>query len=158
MAKSWDGISGAEFHFTADGTAELGNLTFTRPVTVLRMLGEYTIGVTGAPAAVDSVIIGVGVAVVSTDALAAGTGSLPDPFGDQTYPWLYWAAHAFHYTDTNLNSASASASIRKEISVKSMRKIKGDREAIVWVANYFNIAGNPPMSIVGSALRILVAG
>jgi len=157
MAKQWEGISGSETHFTADATSIFGSFQPTTPMTVMRLLGEYTISPTSSPAANDSVSIGVGVCVVSSDAFAVGASAVPEPFGDQAYPWLYWAVHPLHYPDTNADPAAQSGSVRAMIDVKSMRKLKGDRETLIWVGSYFNIAGNPPLSVVAGALRVLTA-
>ncbi len=156
MAKDWEGITGAETHFTADATAIVGSFSPDRATTVLRILGSYIIGPTSAPTAADVCAVSVGVGVVSSDALAAGAGSMPDPFGDQSFPWLYWASHPFHYASTAVVQLGPMGETRVNIDVKSMRKLK-EREALVWVADYFDFNGAPPMSFVGSALRVLTA-
>jgi len=156
MSKGWDGISGSLQGFAADGTAILGTLPFTSPGTILRIIGEYAIGLNGAPTAGDVATVSVGIAVVSSDAAIAGATALPEAFGDQPYPWLYWASHAMHFRTTTEDPSSQQSSGRFSIDVKSMRKVK-DRETVVWIADYFNFNGDPPLAVAASALRILIA-
>jgi len=157
MTKQWEGVSGTDQHFTADATAILGRLEPPDAITVLRMLGEYVIAPTSAPVAGDAATVSVGICVVSTDAFNVGASAMPEPFGDQGYPWLYWASHPMHFAGTSLDPSSASASVRRSFDVKSMRKMKGDREALVWVVDYFNIVGDPPLICMAGGLRILTA-
>jgi len=142
---------------TNDGTFILGSFQPTEPQTVLRMLGEYTIFPTSAPVAGDAAAVSVGICVVSSDAFAVGATALPEAFGDQAYPWLYWASHPLAFNGTVVDASQQGASVRRGFDVKSMRKLKGDRETLVWVADYFDLVGTPPLTIMGSAVRILTA-
>jgi len=156
MAKGWEGISGSLQGFSTDGTALLGTLPFTTPGTILRIIGEYAVGLNGAPVAGDVATVSVGIGVVSSDAAIAGATALPEAFGDQAYPWLYWASHAMHFRTTTEDPSSQQGSGRFSIDVKSMRKVK-QRETLIWVADYFDFNGTPPLAVAASALRILVA-
>ncbi len=156
MTKEWGGISGSRQTFTADGTALVGSLAPARPSTVLRILGEYTVHPTAAVAAGDAAVISVGIGVVSSDAAAVGSTAMPEPFGDQAFPWLYWGSHAFSFPSTTQDPSHLAGSGRFSIDVKSMRRLK-TRESLVWVADYFDFSGQPPLTLVGSALRVLLA-
>ncbi len=159
MAKHWHAISRANFALTATGTSAGNSLALTGPWTVLRMLADYIINFTAGSTIVadDQAVISLGIGVVSSDAFAAGAGSLPDPGGEPEYPWLYWAQF-------NLNAIEATpeqvtndvGAIRRSIDIHSMRKLK-PRESLVWVVEYGDIQGAPPVHIMLGTTRVLVA-
>ncbi len=158
MPKHWHFMNGASLGLSADSTVlgSAGLVGGGTPFTVIRMLGGYIIGPTSAPAALDDVTIGVGIGVVSADALAAGAGSVPDPIEEPDFPWLYWRSHDFFFAGTDPESANVSASLRVDFDIKSMRKIK-PREALIVVVQYANTVGNPPLHVGVQQTRVLVA-
>jgi len=157
MSKHWAAIGSAELHLVANSTGLLGVSNVEHPgETVLRMIGEYIVVPTAAPTAADAAILAFGIGVVSSDAAELGATALPDPNDEAEYPWLYWASHAFHFQDTSVDPSQAGGSIRKAFDVKSMRKVK-PRESLVFVVQYTNIAGSPPMTIVSGVVRVLTA-
>ena len=158
MPKHWHGITAGEIHLVGTGTQIVGAFSgvATTPYTVLRMLGEYIIVPTSAPTAADAVLISSAIGVVSDDAVAVGATAMPDPLSDVEYPWLYWASHPFHFSSTSVDPSQAGGSVRVKFDMKSMRKIK-PRESLVWVFEYFDVAGTPPMSVFAGDLRFLVA-
>ncbi len=155
MAKHWHVIAGLSQAFTVDSTKIGGSLSLDGPWTVLRCLVEYIITPTSAPAALDDVTIAVALGVVSSDAVAVGPTAMPDPVAEPDYPWLYWASHEFFFAGTDPESASAGASIRRVVDSRSMRKMK-PRESLVWVAEYANTVGNPPIHLGIGQTRVLV--
>ena len=156
MAKHWDEIGAATVAFGGSSTILTAALAFDEAWTVIRLLGEYSVGPGVAPVAGDQVAIGVGIGVVSSDAVAAGAGSMPDPVLEPGYPWLYWADHRLSFSSTSVDPSSNSASLRRAFDVKSMRKIK-PRESLVLVAEYLNIVGDPPINFLAGKTRVLVA-
>jgi len=154
QTKSWTSLSASAFNLTGNGTDLGGTLTSSLPFTVLRMLGEYIIGLDAAPTAQDSCEISVGIGVVSTDAATLGSTAVPDPGDEPDFPWLYWASHHFHFLDTALQPADASGSIRHAFDIRSMRKLKA-RESLVMVVQYFNVAGTPAMQFSAATTRVL---
>ncbi len=157
MAKHWHSIAAVSLGLTADGTSLGGALALDGPWTVIRHIGGYVICQFSAPVANDEVTITVGCGVVSSDAFAAGAGSVPDPAGEPDYPWLYWKAHDFFYSTTDPQSGGAdSGSVRVDFDSRSMRKLK-PRESLIWVVEYGNIVGAPIMKVQLQQSRILVA-
>ena len=122
----------------------------------MRLIGEYTIAATSAPAASDEVVIGVGIGVVSTDAAGAGSSAMPDPLGEPEYPWLYWKAHPLFFAGTDPEGAGQNYSLRQSFDVKSMRKLK-PRESLVLVLQYLDVAGTVPITIAHGHTRVLLA-
>ena len=120
------------------------------------MLGEYIVGPQVAPVAADAASIGVGIGVVSSDAVSAGASALPDPNGEADYPWLYWAQHDFFFGSTATDPASLASSLRRPFDIKSMRKLK-PRESLVAVIQYSDISGAPPLHVEFTQTRVLVA-
>ena len=162
MRKHWVGVTGYGQDLGAFGTFLVQQVGGTGGLadafTVIRMLGEYTIFPTSALVQGDEATISVGIAVVSSDAATVGPTAMPDPADDQEYPWLYWASHPFGANNAVEESALASMSGRFRFDIKSMRKIKPS-ESIVTVVQAADVgsAGQPPMTIVGGGLRVLLA-
>ena len=156
MTKDWTSIPSTSFALTANATSAIASLPFTFAQTVIRMLGEYTIGPSSAPVATDAAQVAIGIGIISTDAFNVGGAALPDPAGNPEYPWLYWAEHAFHFPSTSLLSGADDASIRRSFDIRSMRKAK-QGQSLVFVVQYVNVSGNPPLLLLESLTRVLVA-
>ncbi len=154
--KLWTGIGGIQLALVADGTVIGGSIGFNEPQTIIRMLFEYSVSATSAPAALDSAGIHIALGVFSTDAVAAGAASLPDPGSEPQYPWLYWMDHHVFFSTTDPDSSSAAASVRKYGDIRTMRKVK-PRESLVWVVQYGDLNGTPPLSVGIGDTRVLLA-
>ena len=157
MDKEWNSIPSISLALTADATSLGGALSPGTSATVLRMLGEYIIVPTSAPAALDQVKVAVGIGVISGDAFAAGSASVPDPAGEPDYPWLFWAEHSLYFGTTSVDPSSLGATVRRQFDIRSMRKMK-PRETLAMIVQYANIAGNPPLSMLISQTRVLLGG
>ncbi len=125
MGKAWDSIAATQLTMTADGV-HMGSSGFAPglgPMTVLRMIGEYTIQPTAAITALDACRVTVAIGVVSSDAFAAGVGSMPDPSSEPDYPWLYWADHPLYFaaTDATVDPKNDTTSLRHRFDIRSMR-------------------------------------
>ncbi len=157
MSKQWEIIQGAPQILSAGGTSIVGSLAPTEAITVIRMLGEYNIGIgTAAPTALDEAQIGLGICVVSTDAVLAGAASMPDPSDDIGYPWLFWADHFLFFPTNTQTNASRQSSVRRSFDVHSMRKIKPS-ESLVFVVQYTDVVGTPTIHVGVAATRVLTA-
>jgi len=155
MAKHWHVMAGQSFNLTGNTTQTAGDLTLDGPWTAIRMLGGYLIGPDAAPTAQDACTLGVGIGVVSADAIALGATAVPDPIGEPDYPWLYWASHDLFYVDASLEDG-ARRTLRVDFDIRSMRKLK-PREGLVFVLEYANTAGNPAIQFCAQQTRVLVA-
>ena len=158
MQKAWDALPGIFLDMTATGTFLASNLTVIVPSTILRIVGRVTIHSTagGAFGAGDEAFVSFGLGIFSADAVAAGAGSLPEPAGDPSFPWMYTngASLAIH---TAGNAEVALAAIQKfDLDVRSMRRIKPS-EALAFVATYSDVVGAPPYSVSYASLRVLIA-
>ena len=152
--KQWIAIPSFIQQMTADGTFVTSSRPFTSVQTVMRMLGEYTIAPDAATVAQDMVKIAVAIGKVSTDAFTAGAASLPDPAGEAEYPWLYWAEHSFFFGSTSADPNMVSSSLRHTFDIRSMRKFRPG-ESIVFVTQYVDLNGAPPIRFMGSQVRLL---
>ncbi len=154
--KEWTSIPGIQLPMTSGATLLGGSVAFASAATVLRMLGEYIITPTSAATAGDAAVVGVAIGVVSSDAFAAGAGSMPDPTDEPEYPWLYWANHSFFFPSTlTLLGQTDAGSIRRSFDIRSMRKLK-PRESLAFVAQYTDRAGAPPLQLDVAVTRVLV--
>ncbi len=155
--KLWAGLPGIELSLTAAGTSLGGSLAFNTRDTVMRMIGEYTIGADPAslPSIADSVFITVALARVSSDAFAAGAGSVPDPAEEPEYPWLYWKAHHLEFPTAGANTSTFVGSVRQAFDVRTMRKFS-PRESLAWIVQYVDGAGTPPVIVGIAQSRVLI--
>ncbi len=159
MAKHWHFIGPVLLPFTGSATIGGAALALDGPWTVIRMLGEYLITFLpgGTIVAGDNAAIAVAIGVVSSDAFAAGSASLPDPLGEPEYPWLYWAHHTFSAIEaTPEQNTTDVGSLRRSFDIRSMRKLK-PRESLFTVAQYADGSGAPPMNVHIDTTRVLVA-
>lgn len=154
--KEWACIPSFVQAMTANATFATGALAFASSATVMRMLGEYVITPTAAPGAGDQVKVTIGIGKVSTDAATAGAGSLPDPAEECEYPWLYWAEHSFLFSGTQSERDGGAGVVRVPFDIRSMRKFK-PRESLVFIFQYTDIVGAPPLTFLGSQTRTLIA-
>ncbi len=154
--KIWSSVPGIFLNLTGAGTSIGGSLGFNTADTVIRMLGSYTIAPTSAPVAGDAADIAVALGVISSDAFAAGAGSVPDPADEPEYPWLFWRHQTLHFPTTSADPSVASGSVRDSFDIRSMRKLK-PRESLAWVIQYVDIGGVPPLSVSLDPTRVLLA-
>jgi len=157
--KQWSSIPGVQLNLTSAGTSGAASLPFTSPFTVMRMLGGFMVGPTngGAFSAGDAMTLAFAIGVVSTDAVAAGAGSLPDPAGEPDFPWLYWKeATIFLQTATPAPGLGAHVE-RVSFDIRSMRKLK-PRESLASIVQYVDISGVPPVNVQINQTRVLLAG
>jgi len=160
QVKSWLGLPSTQFSMTAVSTTLVGTLSPGAPFTVLRILGEYSLSPTNVTVSGDGCEIGVGIGVVSTDAATLGSSAMPDPLTEAAYPWLYWASHGMWFPSATSGAAGegpqgASASFRKVIDIRSMRKLK-NRESLVLVVEYVDRTGLPPVEFNPGTFRVLL--
>ena len=159
MAKNWDtlGQPSTPIVLTATVTGvDAGTLARDESWTVIRMIGEYLIVPAGAPVAGDHCSVGVGIAVVSSDAVAVGGSAMPDPLVDLGYPWLYWKAHMFNFQDSSGDIGGRGTAVRVPFDIKTMRKVK-PQETLAFIFEYIDGAGAPAMDLTPGLVRVLVA-
>ena len=155
LGKQWEGMSPLTVAFTADATGIGGQLVFTTNQTILRVIGEYVIQATSAPAALDAAEITVGLGLFPRDAFDLGATAMPDPGNEADYPWLFWASHSMRWNSTTVQDDDGSGYLRRLVDIRSMRKVK-PRETLGWVFQYSDGGGAPPVNVGNSRCRVLV--
>ena len=155
--KEWSALLGNILSISGAGTSAGSSLAFSQGGhTVMRMMGEYTIGSIAAPVAGDREGVTVAIGVVSSDAAAAGAGSLPDPASEPEYPWLFWASHSLHYPSTGIQEAFGLGAVHKSFDVRSQRKMS-PRESLIVVMEVNGGLGDPPLQLNMGLTRVLLA-
>ncbi len=154
--KSWIQLPGTTTALTADTTVGPASIAFTGKTTVIRMLGEYIVAPTSAPVALDMCAIGVGIIVVGTDVVTTGGGALPDPISDMGAPWLYWNIHHFFFGTSDVDPPGEASVLRHSFDIRSMRKV-GNDQSLIYVLQYSDIVGTPPMTFSQGNVRVLMA-
>jgi len=142
--------------FTSNALAIIGTLSFTGPGTIHRVRGGEVSGFFVASAASDLATIVLALGIVSTDAATAGVGSMPAPFGDTDYPWMWWKS--FTLSDSDASGGQGVLGMhyfRTEIETKAMRIVK-PKQSLVLVAQYIDAVGTPPITVVHSGSRVLL--
>ena len=154
MTKEWTGSLVAQNSMSSNATALAGSVGFAIPGTILRILGEYVIGLTSDAVATDNCTLTVGIGIVSSDAVAAGAASMPDPTDEPNYPWLYWMSHGFTF-EAAQSVGGPAEQVRHSFNVQLMRRFKPG-QTLAMVLQYENVAGNPPLTILTSVYRVLI--
>ncbi len=133
-----------------------GQVNRSSPFTVLRMIGEYSIGPGAVNVINDQCAWGLGIGVVSKDAADLGGTAMPDPIDEPDYPWLFWANHVLEMPVAQQDSlGDPRMVIRREYDVKSMRKIKV-REALAQIFQFKDINGAPTFDLTWGITRVLI--
>jgi len=153
--KRWAGLPGVNFLLNAAGTQGVASIAFTEPGTILRMIGEYTLAFNVAPTALDAAKVTLGLGIISADAFAAGTTALPDPAGNPEWPWMYWAEHQMFAAGSAADPAGEAASVRRFFDSGSMRKVKPS-ENLVFIVQYSDLTGTPPIRFMQGQVRVLI--
>ncbi len=141
----------------ADGTFLVSqDVSRDEPFTVLRMIGEYSVGPSGVNVINDAVAIGFGIGVVSSDAFVVGGTAVPDPIGDVGYPWLFWSNHMFEQTIARQESeGDPLMALRRTFDIRTMRKVSPG-QSVAQIFQYVNISGNPTIRINWGITRVLI--
>ena len=129
----------------------------------MRLLGNLEVSFDPSIALVanDEVDITVGLGIFSTDAVAVGAGSVPDPAAEPEYPWLLWQVMNLYTPFSTSGVAVAqmaygSASKIWKFDSRVMRKVKPG-ESLTWVVQYVDILGTPAVRYRMQQNRVLIA-
>ncbi len=153
--KSWTGAGVNQNAFTASGTVKMGGVDFDEPGTVLRCLGQIVVSAVPTLVEDDQAVMFFGLAVVSTDASDAGSGSMPDPGVEFDFPWLWWKSSGILVTAATADVGSQVSGERINFDSRAMRKVK-PRESLVIIAQYVDLVGTSPITVGISGMRVLV--
>jgi len=99
-------------------------------VTICRVVGRATAHV-NFETANSSAAFAMGLAVVRNEALAAGTGSMPDPETDPDFEWLYYHVGQL-YTPGNTNRDGPLSGYTWQFDVRGMRVVRAG-QTVVWI-------------------------
>ena len=115
---------------TGVGTA-IAIVSFNSRQTLYRVRGQVFASLD--PGAADEfAIIGLGMIIVTDDAIAAGKASVPDPVSDPEAGWLWYGMLSIGASDVTTNPGAAEGVDRLVIDTKAMRKVR-DNESLVFV-------------------------
>ena len=157
----WQGIPAGSLSLTGDSTnLPPGVFSVGTTQTVRRVRGEILIGMEGTIAADDTARITIGLGVFSTDAVTLGATAVPDPASEPEYPWMWYNSSTFRAPGALTNAtwvsgSDGAASMRITVDCKAQRKMKA-RESLIYVVQYVDISGAPPMSVEFGTHRVLV--
>ncbi len=108
----------------------LGIITQTG-LTLIRTRGQLNLHFD--PTSINDVLeVGVGMALFSTDAFAAGVASLPGPLSDADYDWAYHRMVMFSTFTATESDTSIQQNLNIEIDSKAMRKMNSS-QTLGWV-------------------------
>jgi len=153
MQKTWTGIT---FNETAVGTTQaiMGAISIAASTaqTVLRMRGVVLIK--GTPDALaDDDTVGLGIGIFSTDAVAVGGVSLPEPLGDANTDWLWHQYVPLLAGQAALLGQDIGSIVRVEIDSKAMRRMKANQSLVLMA---IRSPGNYAACVLNGGLRVLL--
>ena len=150
--KNWEDIPAIDLSSTAAETIIGPSLNFGIPATILRVRGNLVVFFDGA-ADTSQQNVAMGLAVLSTDAVAAGAGSVPDPAAEAEFPWLWWTSVPIAHHVVGAAVLQDLAFARVVVDSKAMRKVKPG-ESLVIV--YQTTAAITTTRIDQSHIRVLI--
>ena len=156
--KEWATIPGITLSSAASvGLLQGGRIDFMAPFTVLWSRGRFMVYFDETVQADDKAVVGMGLAVVSTDAAVLGATALPDPIGDPEYPWLYWTDFDLGSVETIASTWRAWGPAAREIifDTKAMRKVSPG-QSLQWLIEVADLTGNPTIEIIAGQTRVLL--
>ena len=121
------------------GDISLG-VTFGARPTLARLRGNWMCHMVGS--ASESMIVGLGLIVVSTDAFTAGAASVPSPIDDLNAEWVWHQLIPFGPSTAAESAAALDQHWKGEIDSKAMRKMN-EAEVLGFVWDSVITAGAP---------------
>jgi len=152
--KQWTVVGATQASFTTDGTGVGGSLGFAVPGTILRCRCFISALMDSNSQVGDDMGLTFGLGIVSTDAVAAGSGSLPDPGDEPEYPWLWWGDMVVHSETTTPISSWGPHAQLLQVDTKAMRRVKPG-QSLVWVIQRSGTSGAPTVIIDIGQTRVL---
>ena len=153
--KEWVGIPSLSTAQVADTTVLGGSLAFAIPATILRVRGAVQAAMDSTMQIADEMEITWGLGIISSDAFAAGAGSVPDPAGEIEYPWLWWGTMFLRSEiAAGLNNWGTSAQ-RLEVDTKAMRKVKPG-QSLAWILQTSATVGAVAVNMDFHKSRVLI--
>ncbi len=153
--KQWSAILANDQAISTAGTFKGNFLQFAEPSTILRCRGYVQAALDASKQVADTMSIAFALGIVSSDAAAAGGGSLPDPFGEPEYPWLWWGSMTLRSDIAAGEEAYGSSVQILEVDTKAMRRMKPG-QSLIWVAESATVSGAPVTNVTFGFTRVLI--
>jgi len=154
--KSWDSIPGLSTSISTDSTVLAGGLAFTIPATILRWRGSVMAWLDASDKQVgDAGDLAFGLAIISSDAFAAGAGSVPDPISEPEYPWIWLGTMDIRVELTAATEAWGISAQRVDVDSKAMRKVKPGETACM-IIQAAGVTGAPNINVEVAQTRVLI--
>ena len=136
------------------GDISLG-VTFGARPTLARVRGNWMAHMVGS--ASESMIVGLGLIVVSTDAFVAGAASVPSPTDDLNAEWVWHQLIPFGPSTGAEASTAIDQHARGEIDSKAMRKMN-EAEVLGFVWDSIITAGSPTCDAIAACRPAVLLG
>ena len=157
---TWVGFADTDFtSVAANALAVIAAITeatlasFPEP-TIVRIRGRIDVMINPVGANNDDVRFGVGFALISARAFAAGSGSVHAPLTNSDWGgWIWWGTGILRQRSTYSEFSSPNAAQSLEIDSKAMRKVEND-QVLVCATETLNGAGSTGV-LVSAAGRVL---
>ncbi len=153
--KQWLGLPGLSTTVSTDTTFGAGQIAFTAPFTILRMIIPGGLFMFDENHMVnDTITFTIGIGVISTDAVAAN--ALPDPSSEANYPWLWWTSFDLIAISTFATEPLGSTVFRvPPLDSRSMRKVKPG-QSLITIFETNGAVGAPETLVEWSQIRVLL--
>ena len=155
--KRWEGIPAVSLNAAAIATLAGSFLSFTQSATILRCRVADMLMMFGAnQVAGDQSTSAWGLGIFSSDAVAAGVGSLPDPGQEPNYPWLWWGEFNLRNNlGLPVSDQAGPTALRFSVDTKAMRRIHPG-QSIAWVIQQTSNVGAVTVNYDLGQTRVLV--
>ncbi len=153
--EQWTLLPGIQIFLNGNATFSGASVVFNEPATILRVRGWWSAHFDSTMQVGDELDLGIGLAILSTDAFTLGPTAFPDPLGEPEYPWLFWDTLKLDSNRAVGENAYGTTAQWREIDTKAMRKVKPG-ESLVVVLQSAGAAGAPNTVLEQSRMRVLI--
>jgi len=123
--------------------------------TIARCRGQLLVNMDrSAEVAEDRALVGMGLTLVSNQAVAVGATAIPSPIANDEWPWLWYYTSSLKTPTTLTEDEQGFRWERIEVDSKSMRKAPPDH-VMVFVVDVVSVAGTPDIELSGF-IRVLL--
>jgi len=132
-------------------------LTSAGGLTLIRTRGWASFHFDPASIA-DSLQVGIGLGIYSSDAFGAGAASMPGPISDADYDWVYHTTFVLGPTFTATeDGTNILHNLWTEVDFKAMRKMKPN-QTLGWIAESLVLSGGGSVDLSVSARHLFKLG
>ena len=155
--KTWTNLVVGNATVSTNTTTILGNgVSSSLQSTILRCrMSDCLVHLDATKQVGDLMVLTFGLGIVSSDAFAAGAASVPDPFDEPEYPWLWWGSYTVEAELAAAEESLGASCFRFSADSKSMRRFQPG-STLGWFMQTTSASGAPATKVRMGSTRVLI--